>query len=167
MTPTHSQKTCQTLMASLIFPIFKYSWMLSVIKNYLHSIHIEIGTFIKYSFHIYCFIFLLWGIDDFNISDFSFIVKDWGECSVPCGEGIRVRDVQCQIFLEFSKTVANLPDDKCPGPKPITTEICYAGLCDTRTAPLKEKGNYQSEKEVRFGCPSRRTNNNLIFTIIL
>ena len=70
---------------------------------------------------------------------FSFIVKDWGECSVPCGEGIRVREVKCQIFLEFSKTVANLPDDKCPGPKPMTTEICYAGLCDSRPAAVKEK----------------------------
>ena len=43
-----------------------------------------------------------------------------------------MREIKCQIFLEFSKTVANLPDEKCPGPKPATTEICYAGLCDTR-----------------------------------
>ena len=63
----------------------------------------------------------------------SFIVKDWGTCSVPCGEGIRQRKIECQIFLEFSKTVATLPDEKCPGPKPSTTEICYAGLCDSRT----------------------------------
>ena len=26
--------------------------------------------------------------------------------------------------------MATLPDAKCPGPKPSTTEICYAGLCD-------------------------------------
>ena len=50
-----------------------------------------------------------------------------------------MREVKCQIFLEFSKTIANLPDDKCPGPKPVTTEICYAGLCDTRPSALKEK----------------------------
>ena len=49
---------------------------------------------------------------------------------MPCGEGIRTRNVQCKIFLEFSKTVAILPDHACPGPKPPTTEICYAGLCD-------------------------------------
>ena len=103
----------------------------------------------------------MWVIDALNISNFSFIVKDWGECSVPCGEGIRVREIKCQIFLEFSKTVANLPDDKCPGPKPITTEICYAGLCDTRTQPLKEKfptDGYQSEREVSCGCIARRAN---------
>ena len=52
---------------------------------------------------------------------------------------MRVREVKCQIFLEFSKTVANLPDDKCPGPKPMTSEICYAGLCDTRTAAVKDR----------------------------
>ena len=68
----------------------------------------------------------------------SFIVKDWGTCSVPCGEGIRKREVICQIFLEFSKTVATLPDHKCPGPKPPTTEICFAGLCDIRRKPKVE-----------------------------
>ena len=139
----------------------KFSWILSAIKNYLHSIHIEISTFINNSFHIHCIILWLWVIDALNISNFSFIVKDWGECSVPCGEGIRVREIKCQIFLEFSKTVANLPDDKCPGPKPITTEICYAGLCDTRTQPLKEKfptDGYQSEREVSCGCIARRAN---------
>ena len=62
-------------------------------------------------------------------SPFSFIVEEWGPCSSPCGEGIRERQVQCKIFLEFSKTVAVLPDHECPGPKPPTTEICFAGLC--------------------------------------
>ena len=86
---------------------------------------------------------------------FSFIVKDWGACSVPCGEGVRVREVKCQIFLEFSKTVANLPDDKCPGLKPITTEICYAGLCDTRTGGTEGKiaisiDGIDSKKKVGF-----------------
>ena len=27
--------------------------------------------------------------------------------------------------------MATLPDSKCPGPKPSTTEICFAGLCDS------------------------------------
>ena len=35
----------------------------------------------------------------------------------------RKRKVDCKIFLEFSKTVAVLPDHKCPGPKPPETEI--------------------------------------------
>ena len=57
-------------------------------------------------------------------------MEEWGTCSSPCGEGIRERKVQCKIFLEFSKTVAVLPDHECPGPKPATTEICFSGLCD-------------------------------------
>ncbi len=62
-------------------------------------------------------------------------MSDWGACSAKCGEGIRKRKVACQIFLEFSKTVATLPDHKCPGPKPPVTEICFAGLCPPKTAP--------------------------------
>jgi hypothetical protein len=69
----------------------------------------------------------------------SFIVEDWEGCSVPCGEGIRRRKVECKIFLEFSKTVATLPDRSCPGPKPPTTEICYAGLCETPFRNLTSK----------------------------
>lgn len=69
----------------------------------------------------------------------SFIVEDWGPCSAQCGEGIRERRVKCKIFLEFSKTVATLPDHKCPGPKPAETEICFAGLCDAGVKEKKKK----------------------------
>ena len=62
----------------------------------------------------------------------SFIVDEWGPCSADCGEGVRSRTVECKIFLEFSKTVATLPDEKCPGPKPPETELCFAGLCDAK-----------------------------------
>ena len=34
------------------------------------------------------------------------------------------RKVECKIFMEFSKTVATLPDKECPGVKPPETEIC-------------------------------------------
>jgi hypothetical protein len=54
----------------------------------------------------------------------SFIADQWSPCSASCGEGIRFRKVQCKIFLEFSKTVASLPDKECPGLKPPGTEIC-------------------------------------------
>ena len=62
----------------------------------------------------------------------SFIVDEWGPCSAECGEGVRRREVACKIFLEFSKTVATLPDEKCPGPKPAETQLCFAGLCDAK-----------------------------------
>ena len=83
--------------------------------------------------------------------NFSFIVEEWGPCSSPCGEGIRERKVQCKIFLEFSKTVAVLPDHECPGPKPPTTEICYSGLCQQGvdglisppvTSPLRSSADF-------------------------
>ena len=65
----------------------------------------------------------LWNWIDHNFN-FSFIIDLWSPCSASCGEGIRFRKVECKIFLEFSKTVATLPDRECPGLKPPETEIC-------------------------------------------
>lgn len=75
-------------------------------------------------------------------------MEDWGPCSANCGEGIRERRVQCKIFLEFSKTVATLPDRKCPGPKPAETEICFAGLCD---GPAETRKRARTESKGKKG----------------
>ncbi|KAG7296503.1 hypothetical protein JYU34_020277 [Plutella xylostella] len=59
-------------------------------------------------------------------------IKDdeWGPCSVTCGEGWRKKEVHCKIFLEFSRTIAKLPDGKCLGPKPPEdTERCVMEPC--------------------------------------
>nr|XP_021208563.1 protein madd-4 isoform X1 [Bombyx mori] len=59
-------------------------------------------------------------------------IKDdeWGPCSVTCGEGWRKKEVHCKIFLEFSRTIAKLPDSKCMGPKPTEeTERCVMEPC--------------------------------------
>ena len=66
----------------------------------------------------YLFIFLI------KILNFSFIIDQWSPCSASCGEGIKFRKVECKIFLEFSKTVATLPDKECPGIKHPETQIC-------------------------------------------
>ena len=66
----------------------------------------------------YSFIFLI------KILNFSFIIDQWSPCSASCGEGIKFRKVECKIFLEFSKTVATLPDKECPGITPPETQIC-------------------------------------------
>ncbi len=53
--------------------------------------------------------------------------------------------MECKIFLEFSKTVATLPDHKCPGPKPSETEICFQGLCDGEELTLGENNKPNTE----------------------
>ncbi|XP_045473745.1 protein madd-4 isoform X3 [Harmonia axyridis] len=62
-------------------------------------------------------------------SETTFVPDQWGPCSVSCGEGVRKREVHCKIFLEFSRTIAKLPDHKCGTPKPIEIEKCYMGPC--------------------------------------
>ncbi|CAG9568729.1 unnamed protein product [Danaus chrysippus] len=61
----------------------------------------------------------------------SYIKDDeWTPCSVTCGEGWRKKEVHCKIFLEFSRTIAKLPDSKCMGPKPTEeTERCVMEPC--------------------------------------
>ncbi|KAL0100797.1 hypothetical protein PUN28_019286 [Cardiocondyla obscurior] len=62
-------------------------------------------------------------------SESTFIAEEWSPCSVTCGEGVRHREVRCKIFLEFSQTIAKLPDERCSGPKPIETEKCTMEPC--------------------------------------
>ncbi|XP_018366331.1 PREDICTED: A disintegrin and metalloproteinase with thrombospondin motifs 9-like [Trachymyrmex cornetzi] len=62
-------------------------------------------------------------------SESTFIAEEWSPCSVTCGEGVRHREVRCKIFLEFSQTIAKLPDSQCSGPKPVETEKCTMEPC--------------------------------------
>ncbi|KAJ0171985.1 hypothetical protein K1T71_012748 [Dendrolimus kikuchii] len=56
--------------------------------------------------------------------------EEWGPCSVTCGEGSRKKEYHCKIFLEFSRTIAKLPDNKCMGPKPPEeTDRCVMEPC--------------------------------------
>lgn len=60
---------------------------------------------------------------------FSFIADAWGPCSVTCGDGVKTRVVTCKIYLDFSRTYATLPDEKCQGSKPMDKERCVEAPC--------------------------------------
>ncbi|XP_041971374.1 protein madd-4 isoform X2 [Aricia agestis] len=92
----------------------------------------------------------------------SYIKDDeWGPCSVTCGEGWRKKEVHCKIFLEFSRTIAKLPDSKCMGPKPAEeTERCSMEPCSMAygtsfgdsSAPAYNNGG--ADRSLIFGTSS-------------
>ena len=51
--------------------------------------------------------------------------------------------MECKIFMEFSKTVATLPDKECPGVKPAETEICVemASCAHSREQTMSDQVN--------------------------
>ncbi|KAF2367243.1 Thrombospondin type-1 (TSP1) repeat [Trinorchestia longiramus] len=65
-----------------------------------------------------------------------YINDSWGPCSVTCGSGVSTRAVKCKIFLEFSRTVAVLPDNQCPGPVPKRSQTCYNAPCPVTSAQI-------------------------------
>ncbi|XP_023245593.1 ADAMTS-like protein 3 [Copidosoma floridanum] len=62
-------------------------------------------------------------------SQSTFVADEWSACSASCGEGVRHRQVHCKIYLEFSRTIAKLPDHQCTGPKPPQEEKCALEPC--------------------------------------
>ncbi|XP_005990670.1 A disintegrin and metalloproteinase with thrombospondin motifs 13 isoform X2 [Latimeria chalumnae] len=69
-----------------------------------------------------------------NLCPFSWNITSWTECSVSCGNGVRVRQDIC-INLKTGKEVS--PIFCRHSPKPITVQGCYAGPCLDRIATLK------------------------------
>ncbi|XP_018562984.1 protein madd-4 isoform X1 [Anoplophora glabripennis] len=89
-------------------------------------------------------------------SESTFIPDEWGPCSETCGEGIRKREVHCKIFLEFSRTIAKLPDKQCTGPKPVEIEKCYMEPCASEKIGVDIKDDpYRSDIKVAPGSPAK------------
>ncbi|KAF5289701.1 hypothetical protein FQR65_LT11755, partial [Abscondita terminalis] len=89
-------------------------------------------------------------------SESTFITDEWGPCSVSCGDGIRKREVHCKIFLEFSRTIAKLPDAQCNGPKPIATERCFMEPCSSERIDIKDDP-FRSDIPIKVGSGSPGT----------
>ncbi|XP_066139353.1 protein madd-4 isoform X1 [Euwallacea fornicatus] len=87
-------------------------------------------------------------------SESTFVPDEWGPCSVSCGEGIRKREVHCKIFLEFSRTIAKLPDKQCSGDKPIEIEKCVRDPCLIERIELDFKDDPTNIK-VGSGSPAK------------
>lgn len=91
-------------------------------------------------------------------SESTFIPDEWGPCSVSCGEGVRKREVHCKIFLEFSRTIAKLPDRQCSGPKPIEMEKCFMEPCSSSSERIDIKDDpyrHDSVIKVAPGTPGK------------
>ncbi|XP_060536482.1 protein madd-4 isoform X2 [Cylas formicarius] len=85
-----------------------------------------------------------------------FIPDEWGPCSATCGEGVRKREVHCKIFLEFSRTIAKLPDKQCSGIKPIEIEKCYREPCMNEKHAMDIKDDPRSDNiKVGSGSPAK------------
>lgn len=60
---------------------------------------------------------------------FSFIPGPWSPCSVSCGIGIQKRTVKCRVFLSFTQTEVDLPDEECGEEKLILQRSCTLEAC--------------------------------------
>ncbi|MCO5114315.1 MAG: hypothetical protein M9899_09070 [Bdellovibrionaceae bacterium] len=56
--------------------------------------------------------------------DYDWLIGSWGACSEVCGGGQRSRSVTCK-----HKDGATEADNKCPSPKPATSETCNSDPC--------------------------------------
>lgn len=65
-----------------------------------------------------------------------FIPEPWSPCSASCGRGVQTRDVKCRIYLAFTQTEVELPDEECEDTKPVTERSCHLESCDGDPVPF-------------------------------
>uniref|UniRef100_A0A670JTA8 ADAMTS like 3 n=1 Tax=Podarcis muralis TaxID=64176 RepID=A0A670JTA8_PODMU len=66
----------------------------------------------------------------------TFIPEPWSPCSASCGRGVQTRDVKCRIYLAFTQTEVELPDEECEDTKPVTERSCHLESCDGDPVPF-------------------------------
>ncbi|XP_044294657.1 ADAMTS-like protein 3 isoform X3 [Varanus komodoensis] len=66
----------------------------------------------------------------------TFVPEPWSPCSASCGRGVQVRDVKCRIYLAFTQTEVELPDEECEEPKPAAERSCHMESCDGDPFPF-------------------------------
>ncbi|KAK3562516.1 hypothetical protein QTP86_034766 [Hemibagrus guttatus] len=59
----------------------------------------------------------------------TFIPGPWSPCSVSCGLGVQKRTVKCRVFLTFTQTEVDLPDEECGEDKPLPQRSCTLEAC--------------------------------------
>ncbi|XP_061172602.1 ADAMTS-like protein 1 isoform X2 [Saccostrea echinata] len=58
-----------------------------------------------------------------------YMAREWQSCSVTCGRGRKWRYVKCQVYVPNTGKMSELPDEECPGLKPLTSSPCVIKDC--------------------------------------
>ncbi|XP_053127864.1 ADAMTS-like protein 3 isoform X3 [Hemicordylus capensis] len=80
----------------------------------------------------------------------TFIPEPWSPCSASCGRGVQVRDVKCRIYLAFTQTEVELPDEECEESKPPTERSCYLESCDGDPVPSILEMSHTEDSDVVY-----------------
>uniref|UniRef100_A0ABM5EYL0 ADAMTS-like protein 3 isoform X2 n=1 Tax=Pogona vitticeps TaxID=103695 RepID=A0ABM5EYL0_9SAUR len=77
----------------------------------------------------------------------TFIPGPWSPCSTSCGRGIQVREVKCRIYLAFTQTEVELPEEECEEPKLASERGCHLQSCDGDPDPFLPDYSHPEEAE--------------------
>ncbi|XP_066491516.1 ADAMTS-like protein 3 [Tiliqua scincoides] len=80
----------------------------------------------------------------------TFLPEPWSPCSASCGHGVQVREVKCRIYLAFTQTEMELPDEECEESKPPTERSCYLESCDGDSVPYISEFSHSEDADVIY-----------------
>ncbi|XP_055010314.1 ADAMTS-like protein 3 [Boleophthalmus pectinirostris] len=76
----------------------------------------------------------------------TFVPGPWSPCSTSCGPGVQTRELKCQVFLSFTKTEVDLPEEECGGERPQRQRPCSSGPCgDSKTGAALGSLSFRTE----------------------